>query len=169
MITLARQELTDQGIIDQFELITADIFEANFALPVQVDCVVMSYTLTTFCYNYDMLSSILKQCCKQCKADGYMLIADFSYVDIPKDEFFFGMQTSVVGSEKPKEFEAFHFIIENAPDHNFYIFNIESWLMFKAGVEAGFNNVTMCVQYPDPEVKDDPIIRRYLYNCNPQD
>ena len=24
--------------------------------------------------------------------------------------------------------------------------------MFKAGLEAGFNNVKMCAQYPDPEV-----------------
>ena len=30
MIQLARKELTDKGIIDQFELITADIFDESF-------------------------------------------------------------------------------------------------------------------------------------------
>tara|TARA_B110000285_G_C14893529_1_gene499701 strand:- start:313 stop:495 length:183 start_codon:yes stop_codon:yes gene_type:complete len=60
MIQLARKELTDQGIIDQFELITADIFDESFKLPEKVDCVVMSYTLTTFINNYEMLSGILK-------------------------------------------------------------------------------------------------------------
>ena len=141
MIQLARKELTEKGIMDKFELITADIFDETFELPEKVDCVVMSYTLTTFINNYDMLSKILKQCYKQCKAEGYMFIADFSYVEIPKDDFFFGMYTSLKGAEKPKDFEAFNFIIDKAPDHKFDIFNIESHIMFKAGLEAGFNNV----------------------------
>lgn len=41
--------------------------------------------------------------------------------------------------------------------------------MFKAGQEAGFNNIQMLAQYPDPEVKDDPVVRRYLDTCNPSD
>lgn len=98
-----------------------------------------------------------------------MFIADFSYVDIPKDDFFFGMYTRTVGADPPKDFEPFNFIIDKAPDHNFDIFNIESYQMYKAGLEAGFNNVTMCAQYPDPEVKNDPIIKRYLDTCNPHD
>jgi len=60
MIQLARKELTEKGIMDKFELITADIFDETFELPEKVDCVVMSYTLTTFINNYDMLSKILK-------------------------------------------------------------------------------------------------------------
>lgn len=87
----------------------------------------MSYTLTTFINNYEMLSSILKQCYKQVKPGGYMYIADFSYVNIPKEDFFFGMYTEQVGNEKPKDFAPFHFIIDKAPDHNFDIFNIESF------------------------------------------
>ena len=98
-----------------------------------------------------------------------MFIADFSYVDMPKDDFFFGMYTKRVGDEKPKDFEQFKFIIDKAPNHNFLIHNIESSLMFKAGLEAGFNNVEMVAQYPDPEVKDDPVVRRYLDTCNPSD
>ena len=98
-----------------------------------------------------------------------MYIADFSYVDIPKEDFFFGMYTLLVGNERPKDFAPFHFVIDKAPNHNFDIFNIESFQMFKAGLEAGFNNVQMVAQYPDPEVKDDPVIRRYLDTCNPSD
>jgi hypothetical protein len=56
-----------------------------------------------------------------------MYIADFSYVNIPKEDFFFGMYTEQVGNEKPKDFAPFHFIIDKAPDHNFDIFNIESF------------------------------------------
>ena len=61
-----------------------------------------------------------------------MFIADFSYVEIPKEDFFFGMYTRTVecfpvGADKPKDFEAFNFIIDKAPDHNFDIFNIESY------------------------------------------
>ena len=43
--------------------------------------------------------------------------------------------------------------------------------MFKAGLEAGINNVTMCAQYiyPDPDHKDDPVMRIYLDTCNPSD
>ena len=47
-----------------------------------------------------------------------MFIADFSYVEIPKEDFFFGMYTRTVecfpvGADKPKDFEAFNFIIDN--------------------------------------------------------
>jgi len=64
----------------------------------------MSYTLTTFINNYEQLANIFKQCFKQCKDNGYMFIADFSYVDIPKEDFFYGMYTKKVGDERPKEF-----------------------------------------------------------------
>ena len=42
----------------------------------------MSYTLTTFLNNYEMLASIMSQCGKQVKDDGYMFVADFSWVDM---------------------------------------------------------------------------------------
>ena len=59
MIELARKHLTDQGIVDKFELIVADIFDESFKLPEKVDCVVLSYTITTFINKYEMLAKIL--------------------------------------------------------------------------------------------------------------
>ena len=94
MIEAARKNLTEMGIVDKFELVCKDIFDENFALPEKVDCVVLSYTITTFINNYEMLASILRQCSKQVKPDGYMLIADFAYVDMPKDNFWAGMYTT---------------------------------------------------------------------------
>jgi hypothetical protein len=55
MIEAARKELDKKGILDKFELIVEDIFDENFKLAEKVDCVVMSYTLTTFINSYDML------------------------------------------------------------------------------------------------------------------
>lgn len=156
--------------MDKFELINADIFDEKFELPEKVDCVVLSYTLTTFINSYEQLSQILKGCFKQTKPDGYMLVADFAYVEIPKDDFFYGMYTTQKEEGKrPGDFEPFNFLIDKAPDHNFEIFNIESHLMFRAGLEAGFNSIEMRLQYPDPSVKNDPVIRKYLDTCNPQD
>jgi ubiquinone/menaquinone biosynthesis C-methylase UbiE len=59
MIESAKKNLTEMGIIDKFELVVADIFDQSFQLPEKVDCVVLSYTLTTFINNYEMLASIL--------------------------------------------------------------------------------------------------------------
>ena len=89
-----------------------------------------------------MLTKILSQCLKQIKPDGYVLIADFAYVDIPKEDFFYGMYTTTKEQgKKPGDFETFNFIIDRAPDHNFDIFNIGAHLMFQAGKEAGANTI----------------------------
>ena len=64
MIDIARANLTEMGIIDQFELVCADIFDTSFKLPEKVDCVVLSYTLTTFINNMKMCTEILRQCKK---------------------------------------------------------------------------------------------------------
>ena len=93
MIEEARKILTEKGMIDQFELVCADIFDEKFALSEKVDCVVLSYTITTFINNYDMLKSILSQCSKVIKDDGYVFIADFQWVDIPQDNWWAGMCT----------------------------------------------------------------------------
>ena len=53
LIEYARKNLTESGIIDKFELVVADIFDQSFQLPEKVDCVVLSYTLTTFINNYE--------------------------------------------------------------------------------------------------------------------
>ena len=68
--------------MDKFELVVADIFDENFKLAEQVDCVVLSYTVTTFINNYDMLKDIIESCRRHIKEGGYVLIADFEYVAI---------------------------------------------------------------------------------------
>ena len=96
-------------------------------------------------------------------------MTDFSYVVQPKDDWFFGMHTAQVGSEPPKNFEIFHFFIDKAPEHAYEIFNIPADVMFKAGLEAGWQKVEYFLQYPDPEFKDHPVIKRYNTECNPTD
>ena len=59
MIENAKKDLSKLGILDKFELICHDIFDETFQLPEKVDCVVLSYTLTTFINNYEMLSKII--------------------------------------------------------------------------------------------------------------
>jgi len=169
MIDDAKKSLTDKGLIDKFELICHDIFDDKYELPEKVDCVVLSYTLSTFINNYPMLLNILKQCYKFTKPDGYMMIADFAYVNIPKQDFFYGMYTTTTGENAPKDFEIFNFIIDKAPDSKFEIFNIEPHIMFKAGKEAGFNNIEHKAQYPDPDYSKDKVMRAYLDTCTPSD
>ena len=61
---------------------------------------------------------------------------------MPNDNFFFGMYTKTVEEGKPPgDFQPFHFIIDKAPDHKFEIFNIGTHLMFRAGLEAGLNQI----------------------------
>lgn len=64
MIENARKDLTQKGLIDKFELVAADIFDQSFQLPEKVDCVVLSYTVSTFINNFNMLREILSQCRK---------------------------------------------------------------------------------------------------------
>lgn len=77
MIEDARVDLTNKGMIDQFELVCADIFDDSFELPEKVDCVVCSYTISTFINSYDMLVSILRQFRKQINENGFVMIVDF--------------------------------------------------------------------------------------------
>ena len=115
MLEAGRKELTELGIIDKFELICADIFDTEkFKLPEQVDCVVISYAFTTFINNFDMLKKLLQQCKKQTKEDvGCCLIADFSYVKMPMDNFWAGMYTTTEEDNTPPgDFETFNFIID---------------------------------------------------------
>jgi len=97
MIESSRKNLESLGMADKFELICADVFDENFKLPEKVDCVVLSYTISTFINNYEMLKTLLSQCEKQVKENGYMLVADFCYLDMPCENFWGGMYT-----ENPK-------------------------------------------------------------------
>ena len=93
MIESARKVLTEKGIIDKFELICADIFDESFTVPEKVDVVVCQYTISTFINSLEMLQSILQRCRAQTKPGGYVIIADFSYVEQNCDDWFYGMYT----------------------------------------------------------------------------
>ena len=68
-----------------------------------------------------------------------MFIADFQYVNIPKEEFWAGMYTESPNGDKPPEmFEPFTFFIDRAPESPFEIFHIPNYTMMRAGYEAGF-------------------------------
>ena len=60
MLEQAKQSLTEQGLIDKFELVCSDILDVEFKLPEQVDCVVLSYAITTFIDEYPNLVQILR-------------------------------------------------------------------------------------------------------------
>lgn len=170
MIEAARKNLTELNIIDKFELVCFDIFDEEFNLPEKVDCIVFSYTITTFINTYGMLQKLISQASKVLAPDGYLFIADWQYVQIPEDNWWAEMYTSVKGEDpQPKEFEPYDFFIKTAPKSPFEIFHIPSYLMVKAGLEAGFGIVEHKLQYPDPEVKDDEVVKRYVNECKPND
>ena len=81
MIERAQTILQEKGIADKFELICADMFDESFQLEDKVDCVVCQYTISTFNNSFEMLTKILQRCKDQVKPGGYVVIADFSYVD----------------------------------------------------------------------------------------
>lgn len=60
MIETSKKNLTELGIIDKFDLVCADIFDETFELAEKVDGVIISYVLTTFINNYEMLVKIIK-------------------------------------------------------------------------------------------------------------
>ena len=93
-----------------------------------------------------------------------MLITEFSYVDMPYGDWFAGMCTkpNKKTEKPPKKFETFQFFIDKAPEHEFEIFNIPNSAMFEAATLAKFNKIDFVMHYPDPELKDHPIIRKYI-------
>ena len=71
-----------------------------------------------------------------------MLLADFEYVAIPREDMWAGMCTSFDGpGERPKEFEMFNFFIDKEPDYPYKIFHIPAGTIMKAALEAGFNDI----------------------------
>ena len=170
MIDAAKKHLTNMNIIDKFDLVCKDIFEDDFDLPEKYDCIILSYTITTFINTQEMLDKLLSQCSKVVKDTGYLFIADFQFVSIPQDNWWAGMYTkSRNGDQPPVEFQPFEFYIEHSKDYPFEIFHIPAYRMIKAGLEAGFKIVEHKLQYPDPEVKDDKVIKRYIEECKPND
>ena len=170
MIENARKDLTEKGIIDKFELVCADILDDTFQLQEPVDCIVCSYTITTFINTHDMLTKILAQCKKNIKPDGMVFITDFSYVEQPCNNFVHEMYTAtVVPDQKPKLFEPFHFFTDMAPEHPYEIFHIPANVMFQAAIEVGFKQATWQLQYASPEYEKHPMCVAYKQDCNGPD
>ena len=79
------------------------------------------------------------------------------------------MYTRAKRGVPPADFEPFEFIIETAPDQPFDIFNIPAHVMFKAANEAGFNALDYKKQYPHPDFKNHPAVRKYIDELNAPD
>lgn len=171
MLESAKKTLTAMKIVDKFEFLCSNILDDDFQLAEKVDCVIASYMLTACIDSYDTLEKFFFQCAKTVKEDGYLFVADFSWVRIPQDGFWMGQYTQfgTKDSDSPDEFETFDFIIEKEPDKAMKIVNIPSYLMYKAGSRAGFNQVVVKPQYPHPAYKNNKVIRRYLDTCGPCD
>ena len=69
----------------------------------------------------------------------------------------------------PKPFESFNFYIDKNPEARYEIFNIPADVMFKAAKEAGFNRIEYTLAYPNPEYKDNEIVRKYIDKCKATD
>jgi hypothetical protein len=96
------------------------------------------------------------------KDDGFLFITDFSWVDQPLSKLgLYGMHTIAPGEkgEPPKDFETFKFVIDRAPNDPFEIYHIPSNIMYKAGIEVGFNKCDFKMQYPNPDFVDHPAMR----------
>ena len=162
MIDQAQKELTELNLIDSFDLICHDIFDETFQLADKVDCVVLSYTLSTFICNMEMLVKMLTRCKSMIKDDGCVFVADFSWVVQPCDDWFFGMYTKTItpNGPPPKEFEPFHFQFDKDPEHPYEIFEIPSHLMYQAALQAGFGQIDTKLAYSHPDFRDHPAMKR---------
>jgi len=87
----------------------------------------------------------------------------------PQDNWWAGCYTRAPNNTPPKEFGVFHFVMDEAPEMTYEIFHIPNYVMIKAGLEAGFKVVEHKMMYPDPSVKDNPVIRRYIEECKASD
>ena len=128
----------------------------------KVDCVVVCYSVCTFINSFEMLTSFLSQLKKFVKEDGFMIISDFSYSNMPCDNFSIGWYNDTYDEFKPpKAFDPFKFFIDTEPDHVYQIFNITAESMFKAILHVGYSQIEYIRQYPDPSKIDDPAIKKY--------
>lgn len=170
MIDNAREGLTKLGIVDKFELLVADCLDPNFILEEKVDCVVLSYAMTTFINSVEMLKKLLSSAKNQIKEGGAVFIADFSYVNMFDEGFWAGMRTDrPTNKDKPIEpFEVFEFYIDRSASP-FQIFHIPHELVFKMAYEVGLTSINFTRQYPSMKAISDPIVVRYVTTCNPTD
>lgn len=150
--------------MDKFELICADMFDPDFQISEKVDAVVCSYVLSTFITTYEDLKKILTQCRKLVKDDGYVLITDFSWEYCPSadNEMNGSYSTHPNGEAGPEPFGTFQFFIPQAPNDAYEIYNIPSSIMHRAGIDAGFTTCDFKLQYPNPEKREHPTVKKWL-------
>jgi ubiquinone/menaquinone biosynthesis C-methylase UbiE len=74
MLKNAREELTELGIADKFELICADMLAGTYEAPEKVDGVIFCYVCETFMNNQEMVNAAIIQGKKWLKDNGYILI-----------------------------------------------------------------------------------------------
>jgi len=79
-------------------------------------------------------------------------------LEVFERDFFFGMYTTTDQKGEPEEFSAFNFLIDEAPDFNFKIYNIPSYRMMQAGRKAGFSRISYISQYPAQTEKENIVI-----------
>ena len=79
MIEIAKKQIAQLGLQDQFSFHVADVFDEQFVLPEKVDCVVLCYIVSAFVTSQEMLTKLLARCRDLLKEDGYVLITDFCY------------------------------------------------------------------------------------------
>ena len=140
MLERAQKNLTDLNLIDKFEFICCDLFNENVQLREKVDCVVAPFLLDTCIENYEMLAKFFSLCVALIKDDGFLFVTDIYWVRFPQNGFWLGWYNTfgTKDTDSPKEFESFNFYINTAPDHAFKIYNVPSYLLFKAGHSAAW-------------------------------
>ena len=128
-----------------------------------------------------MLTTILRRSLEQIKPEGYVLVSDFSYVDIPADKFVaLGRKTAFDGTRdeaifqrtgkiEPRPFDTFHYTISFDPDSKYDIFHIPSRVMFEAGIEAGFNAIEYRPAMVHPDFQENAVLRQLIDDHNPPD
>lgn len=132
------KDMTQQGIADKFEFIQEDLGNSEYRLPEKVDCVIYSYSLTDFCKSHEELTRVLKNAQNFLKDDGFIMICDCGYLNIPIDGWMYGFTTTTQGPEKPKPYEHYYFTFATAPTEKNAIINIPAKEVTEAAKSAGY-------------------------------
>lgn len=114
------------------------MLDINYRLPEKVDCVIYSYALTDFTSSHELLTKVLKNSQNFIKEDGYVMICDCGYLNIPIDNWIYGMTTTTEGPHKPEPFKHYYFTFATAPTEKNAIINIPTSAMETAAKAAGF-------------------------------
>merc|ERR1712194_714761 len=102
------------------------------------------------------------------KEGGMVIVMDFSFVDC-KLEDNCGSVARALDGNPPGDFEMFEFLGDNDMDTVYKVFNIPASLMMKAGLAAGFRNMTYKRAYADDDFKNHEMVKKYLIDINGPD